>query len=175
MNTQNNSLSENKQKNLSSSMTTGIVLIAVGISWLLFRLIDQPNLFPLFLGAGFLIAGSLTRKPGLIIPGGIVGGVGLGILAVENNLFGSLNEPAEGAAFLIAFSLGWFSIPLFSRLFCRQTEWWAFIPGSIIALVGVLILGGETGLQILQWIGNYWPVSLIIIGGYVLIKYFRQK
>ncbi len=173
MNLQDKDLSENKKAS-RGGMVTGILLITVGLGWLLFQLIDRSGLFPLLLGAGFLVGGCITRKPGLIIPGGIVGGVGLGILAIESNFLGAGGASA-GGAFMVAFSLGWFSIPLLTRLFAGATEWWAFIPGSIIGLIGVLILAGEQGLIILQWIGEFWPISLVIVGGIILIQYFRQK
>lgn len=164
-----------ESKDLKNSVVAGILLIVIGAGLLLFQFFDGSALFVLFLGACFLVSGMITRKGGLIIPGGILGGVGLGILAIENNPFGALNEPTAGGVFLVAFSLGWFAIPLLTRLFTGSTEWWALIPGGILALIGGLILAGETGLQILEVLGTYWPVVLVIIGAGILIQYFRRK
>jgi hypothetical protein len=158
-----------------SAVTTGIILIAIGVSLLVFRIIDLSQLFPLVLGLGFLLSGALTRKTGLIIPGGIISGVGLGIVALSNNWFTPTNEPSSGGVFLLAFSLGWFSIPLLTRLFTGQAELWPLIPGGILATIGALILGGEQGLAILKVVGDYWPLVLVAIGVWILIQYFRKQ
>jgi hypothetical protein len=167
---------EEHQTSKKGGITAGILLIAIGISLLLFRIINLSELFPLFLGLAFLISGALTRKTGLIIPGGIVGGVGLGILAMNYNPLIANNQPAAGGIFLLGFAAGWLSIPLFTRLFVGCVEWWPLIPGGILAAIGALILGGETGLAILKVLGDYWPVFLIAAGAWVLFGgYFKNK
>jgi hypothetical protein len=176
MNNQNiNQLNDSSSTTKKGSFTTGILLIGIGLSLLLFRVIDLPELFPLFLGLVFLVAGALTRKTGLIIPGGILSGAGLGVLATTYLPQAVTDQQASGGFFMLAFALGWFSIVLFTRLFTGRTEWWPLIPGSILAAIGGLILGGENGLAILKVTGDYWPVILVLIGIWVLTGYFRSK
>lgn len=166
--------SETTASSKKGGITAGILLITIGASLLLFRIINLSELFPLFLGLAFLVSGALTRKPGLIIPGGIIGGVGLGILAMNYNPLIAEQDPAAGGLFLLGFAAGWLSIPLFTRLFTGSTEWWPLIPGGILAAIGALILSGETGLAILKVLGDYWPLFLVAAGAWMLIRYFKK-
>ncbi len=153
-------------------LTGGIILIAVGA----LALLGQLNLFEnaeVFivpaLGAIFLAWGLLTRTFGLVIPGGILSSIGLGIALTEGPLAG-LGEPAEGAVFLLAFAAGWLLIALLSTLTSGGFQWWPLIPGGILALVGGLLLAGETGLQVLKVIGYAWPVALIALGAWIILR-----
>jgi hypothetical protein len=162
-------------KTSTDGLTAGIILITIGVGLLLFRLISMEGYFPLVLGLGFLAAGIFTRKDGLIIPGGIIGGVGLGIVALENAWFTAQNNPASGGIFLLMFALGWFSITLLTRIFTRETHTWALIPGSIIGTIGALVLAGDSGIRVLETAGNYWPVILIVIGVWVLFSWWKER
>jgi hypothetical protein len=155
-------------------LTAGILLIVIGLGLFIFQFIGWPFLFPLLLGGGLLVSGILTRKTGLIIPGGILTGVGLAIVAVQNDVM-SMAEPLKGGLFLLVFSLGWFLIPLVTGLVVRKTEWWALIPGTILAGIGGLVMAGDSGLEILKIVGQYWPVILVVIGASILIKNIRKN
>ena len=128
----------------------------------------------LAIGVTFLIAGIVGRSRGLLIPGGIVSGVGAGIVAIEK-LGASLVEPGEGGLFLLVFSLGWLLISVMSLFIpeedgSRDFMWWPLIPGGIMAAIGGLLFAGSTGLTVLTWIGQGWPVILIGIGLYLLLR-----
>jgi hypothetical protein len=47
---------------------------------------------------------------------------------------------------------------------------WALIPAGILAIFGVLILLGSTGL-----INYVWPVALLLAGGVVLVRAILKK
>lgn len=157
------------------SLTGGLILVGIGVGLLLSQLTHLEWLFPLALGLAFLIAGIMTRKAGLIIPGGIIGGVGLGVIAVDNAWFAPENSTASGGVFLLAFSIGWFLITVLSKLFTDETQIWALIPGGIMALIGTLVLMGEMGLKILEQIGFFWPVILIVIGLAILFGWWKER
>ena len=108
-----------------------------------------------------------------MIPGGILSSLGLGTVMLVNGW-----TPAgmdEGGVFLVVFGLGWFLITLLTAVFTKQTQWWALIPGSIIAFVGLSILFGGIFMKTLTAVSALWPVILIIVGVYVLWKARSQK
>ena len=156
------------------ALTAGVMLIVIGLGLLAFRWLSLDAFFPLALGLGFITAGIITRQAGLIIPGGIIGGAGLGIVAMENNLFAQTGSPAGGGVFLVAMSLGWFLIIPLSKLFTDETQIWPIFPAGAMLLIGSLVMMGESGLRILEVLGNYWPLILVAIGAYLLIQFARQ-
>lgn len=154
------------------SVTIGVILIAIGALSLLsqFDRFDQIELFFLpVLAAVFLVSSVATRTFGLLIPGGVLAGIAAGSLLVEGPL-ASVSEPASGAIFLLAFAAGWLLISLLSPLTKSGFEWWPLIPAGILALVGGLLLIGDAGLQVLKVIGYAWPVVLIAVGAWIILR-----
>jgi len=154
----------------------GIALIAIGLLVLVVQFAESETLGLLLLpglGLIFLIWGSLARSVGLLIPGGVLSGIGLGVYLMAGPLSG-LEGEAEGAVFLLSFAAGWGLITLLSALICRETHWWPLIPGGIMALIGGALLAGGVGLTILDWIGKLWPLILISLGAYLLVQRHRS-
>lgn len=150
-----------------------LVLIGLGALFLLQQVFDFGWLVLPVLAATFLTLGIATRQAGWLIPGGILGGLSLGIALTEGpyRVVGEGSE-ARGGLFLVAFALGWVSIYLLSKLFTREPQSWALIPGGIMALIGLAVLADEPGLQLLRLLGTLWPVGLIAAGVYLL---FRER
>lgn len=167
----NNTQQKSSEKH---SLAGGLILIAIGAGLMLFQILDLPMLFPLVLGGIFLAAGIITRSAGLLIPGGIISGVGLGTLATVQDWLFPMGSEQSGGLFLLLFSVGWFLITLLSKLFTSETQTWALIPGAILAAIGGLVLMGELGLAILQWVSTFWPLILVIIGGSILIGWWKE-
>ncbi len=157
------------------SLTTGIILIAIGLGLLLSHLVSLEGYGPLVLGLGLIIAGILKREVGFLIPGGIIGGSGLGIVAMENNWLAPMGSEAGGGVFLLVMSLGWFSITLLSKLFTDKTQLWALFPATAMALIGGLVLMGEQGLKVLEVLGTYWPLILVAIGLRILYRWWKAR
>jgi hypothetical protein len=162
-------------KSTNGRLTTGIILIAIGLGLLVFRLVSLEEYLPLVLGLGLTIAGILRRKAGLIIPGGIIGGAGLGTVVMTNNWLAPMSSVAGGGVFLLVMSLGWFSITLLSKLFTDETQVWALFPGAGMALIGGLVLMGEQGLKVLEVMGAYWPLILVVIGLRILYQWWKAR
>ncbi len=118
-------------------LIAGLILILIGITLLLQQWFDIGMYMVLLLGGAMLLWGSLSRRSGWIIPGGVLTGIGLGILAMQ----GPWHFPTElqSGIFLLCFAFGWFLITLLTALF-TCTQWWALIPGGIMAAIGVSIL-----------------------------------
>lgn len=150
----------------------GTILIAIGVLILLNQLNLVGNLGLFFipaLGVLFLAWGLATRTFGLVIPGGILGGIGLGIALIEGPLAG-LGEPVQGGVFLLAFAAGWLLISLLSVFTAGTFQWWPLIPAGVLALVGGLLLAGEAGLSALKVLGYAWPAALIAAGVWLLLR-----
>lgn len=149
----------------------GAALIGIGLLLLVAQLVEGELLgrvFLLLLGGIFILWGILSRQIGLLIPGGILSGLGLGVWLITGP-FHSLEEADQGGVFLLAFALGWGLISLLSLLFTERVCWWPLIPGGILALIGGGLLWGEVGRQVLEWVGKLWPVALIAVGLYLLL------
>ena len=149
----------------------GVVLILFGAATFLQRWLDIGNFIVLMLGLGMLVWGSLSHRTGWIIPGGVLSGIGMGILAME----GPWRFPAadQNGVFLICFAFGWFLIAILTALFtCFQ--WWALIPGGIMALIGgsVLVTNGTIRWEDLNLV---YAVILIAIGLVLLVYKGRAK
>ncbi len=172
----NENLVTKKNRSKRGGMVVGAILVAIGIMNLLANIIrtDIEMYLVLAIGVIFLVAGLAAHSRGLLIPGGIISGVGAGIVVMEK--LGSLiSEDGKGGLFLMIFSLGWLLISLLSLVVpeedgTRYFMWWPLIPGGILAATGGMILQGETGLKILGVIGQGWPVVLIGIGLYLLLR-----
>lgn len=153
----------------------GLILVTIGLLALVFqflpiRITENMGLMIVpGLGALFLVWGILTRTDGLMIPGGILSGVGWGAYAIAGP-FSIWQGDNEGGVFLIFLGLGFGLITVVTAVFGKHTHWWALIPGSIIAFVGISILFGGALLTVLAFVGKLWPLALILIGISILVK-----
>ncbi|MEJ5198562.1 MAG: hypothetical protein WHX53_06535 [Anaerolineae bacterium] len=154
------------------SIIAGLALIAFGVLMLLgqLQMLGGAELLILpALAVIFLAWGLLTRTFGLIIPGGILIGVALGGYLVEQP-FADMAEPMRGAIFLLAFAAGWVLIALLSPLSTTGFQWWPLIPAGVIGGLGGLLLAGDAGLQVLRALGYLWPIALIAVGAWILVR-----
>lgn len=159
---------------------SGLILVAIGILALVLQFLPvqiSENMGLLIvpgLGALFLVWGILTRTDGLMIPGGILSGVGWGAYAIAGP-FSIWQGDNEGGVFLIFLGLGFGLITVATAVFGKETHWWALIPGSIIAFVGFSILFGGALLSVLTFVGKLWPLALILVGISILVKGNKEK
>lgn len=150
----------------------GVALILIG-ALVLFAQVTQSAdlalLIPAALGVIFLTWGLITRTFGLVIPGSILLGVGLGTYLITGP-YSTMEGEAQGGLFMVAFAAGWMLMCLLSPLTTSGFQWWPLIPGAIIGAVGLALASGGFGMQILQVIGYGWPLILVGIGIYLLVK-----
>ncbi len=153
----------------------GMALIAIGVLVLVVQFAKSETLGLLFLsglGLIFLLWGMAARSAGLLIPGGVLSGIGLGVYLTGGPL-SYLESEATGAVFLLSFAGGWALITLLSAVVCRETHWWPLIPGGIMALIGGALLSGGPGLTALDWAGKVWPLIPIGFGLYLLLRRYK--
>jgi hypothetical protein len=155
----------------SHRIVGGVILILFGMATLLQRWFDIGNYVVLLLGLGMLGWGSVSRRTGWIIPGGVLTGIGLGILAME----GPWRLPIENqnGLFLLCFALGWFLITILTAVF-TCTQWWALIPGGIMALIGGTILVTNGAVRWLD-LNLVYALILIVVGLILLVTRTRSR
>ena len=149
--------------------TAGVVLLIVGGLALADRSfsIDLGQAVPLVLGLAFLGWALLARKCPLLIPGGILTGLGTGLLL--------RNAHGGNSTFLFCFAGGWVLITFLSLLVFRRWVWWPLIPAAAMTFSGLSLLAGP---ELRSWMHSaryYWPVALIGVAVYLLLTKPRQK
>jgi uncharacterized membrane protein (DUF485 family) len=149
----------------------GIVLILLGV-FLLVGQITSWNVSWLGLAglaAIFLVWGLIVRTFGLLIPGSILAGIALGA-ALTEEVFPVLTNEKSAGVFLLAFASGWGLMALLSIFTQGGFRWWPLIPGGIIALVGATLFAGPHGVVLLSYMNYLWPLVLIGLGIFVLLR-----
>ena len=116
----------------------------------------------------FLVWGLITRRFGLIIPGGIFAGLALGMFTMIGPL-STATASLQPGLFLICFAAGWALITLLSPITSYRWAWWPLIPGGVIGLVGLALMGGDFGQTLLKMMAYLWPLILIAIGAYLVL------
>ncbi len=140
-------------------MLPGLILILLGVLFLLGRTALGSAILLGGLGAIFLVAYFATRSYGLLIPGCLLAGLGIGELIGGSSL-------GLGVGFIAIFV-----IDLSVR---GKSHWWPLIPGAIITLGAVgdranVVLAPLRGL-----VSNTWPLLLIGIGVLLLFQNWRK-
>ena len=153
-------------------IVAGVALIAIGLLALLAQATNWSILgwmvLPI-LAVIFLTWGLLTRNFGLIIPGGILGGLGLGLFTMVGP-FSDLFAGLQPGVFMLSFAAGWALITLLSPITSDRVHWWPLIPGAVIGMVGLFLLGGRFTWAVMQLMGYGWALILIGIGAYLLLR-----
>ncbi len=162
-----------KKSESSGQIFWGLALIIVGLLALAAQFVEFGESLGLLivptLGVIFLLWGIFSRESGLLIPGGILSGIGAGILLITGPYEAASGE-VQGGVFLLAFAAGWALIPILSSIVAGENHWWALIPGGIMALIGGGLLLGGAALTVLEFFGRIWPVFLILAGLYLIVR-----
>jgi hypothetical protein len=126
----------------------GLIVLGIGL-FLLFgqHVPDAGQWIPLFIGLIFLGAFVVRREYGFLVAGSILSGVGAGIV-----LAGAAANALSGAVFMLSMAAGFVSIWVVATLLrIPGNHWWPFIPGGILALVGVIQLADADVDEVLRW------------------------
>ena len=127
---------------------------------------------PLLLGLAFIGWALAGRVCGLLIPGGILTGIGAGILAERWS--GSGAGHRDGL-FLVCFAGGWVLITLLSLAGFRRRVWWPLIPATVLGAAGLGRLGYPELDTFWREARDYWPYALIVLALVLLLKAPREK
>ena len=138
-------------------LVAGGVMLAVALAALAGRHLhvawDSPFLL-VAIGLGFLVWAALGRVAGLLVPAGVLLGVGFGAW---------LRGPHGNAAFLLSLAAGFLSISLFHLLvFGRKGQvWWTVWPAGGLALAAAFTAGGPEARALFRALHEYWPWALL--------------
>jgi hypothetical protein len=145
---------------MAPNRALGLLLIGLGAFLAVVLLTDLGGeVIVLTVGVVFLLAYAFTRTYGLLIPGGIVTGLGAGILI----------ESAGGPTGTVVLGLGagFLTIALVDVLVSpgREAWWWPLIPGGILTVTGASDTAGwqNTGAFVV-------PAVLIAVGLLIMLR-----
>lgn len=96
-----------------------------------------------------------------IIPAGVL--LTLGIVSALDNISGF----ETGGSFFLGLGLTFLLVALLPGGSSRQ---WALIPGAILLVFGVILGTPFAGLA-----EYFWPALLILLGGYLIIRFMRSQ
>ena len=155
----------------SGALVAGSVLILVGILSAVQNIARIEFPFLLLLASTFVAVGLISRRTGLVIPGGILAGVYLGNVLADHLAAGAGEQVHSGMIFLgIA---GGFA--LISLLSCyieglrNFKRWPLFVALSFVVFAG-LLLAGLPEMQYIEVLSYAGPAILILLGGMLIFK-----
>lgn len=119
-----------------------------------------------FLGVAFVIWAALSRSAGLLVPGGVLLGVGIGTW---------LQASYGPAAFLFSMAGGFLLISVLSLLLfgAKHKTWWTVFPAGGLAFAGIVVGGGPTIRETLRAMQGYWPYALIVVAIALIVSALR--
>jgi hypothetical protein len=175
------------------------ILIVLGLLALVPNLItvstDLALLVLPLIGIVLLAYGLLAWRYGFSVAGCIITGLGTGVFIAEQGLVGNIvtvmtqmtttasgvesqiidqqiSGNAEAGVILLGLAAGFIGIALVNLLFSKKAFWWPLIPGAILGVVGALLTIDTTvSMNLLEQIGRFWPVILLIIGVWMLLRH----
>ena len=149
-----------------SGVTIGAVLVVVGAVLLAYRFSDTlaAGNAPLVIGLGFVTWWAVGGGFGLVVPGGVLSGIGVGLILEEAGFYGDAVPFGLGLGFLAIYGLDGVRRREWSR-------WWPLVPG--VVLVGVGLFGDTSFWESLGGFG--WPLILIAVGVVVLVVALSRR
>lgn len=147
-----------------SGWLPGVILIAVGVTLFAVQLLHlDADVIVMVIGLVFATAFAGTRRYGLLVPAGILTGLGFGILLED---FGVRGEPV-----VLGLGLGFLAIfgaDLLTSGARAPGRWWPLIPGTILVIIaGVESTFGSEGARVIE---QGWPILLIAAGAWLLLR-----
>ncbi len=148
-----------------TNLIWGVFLIVIGIIFLIGTLSSVGMgkiwpIFPLTVGLAFWVAYFHDREnPGLLMPGSILVVISILFFYCTFSDWGRMET--LWPFFIIAPAVGFFAM-----YFGGAKDQGLLLPAGVLLGVGVIFL------LLSSWLGNYWPV-FVIIGGIILIALQR--
>ena len=144
-----------KQRRDNAAVTFGAVLVVVGAVLLGARFNDVVAAGgpALWIGLGCLTWWAFSGNYGLLLPAGVLTGLGVGLMLDHVAFYGNPVALGLGVGFLAIYALD----ALRRR---RSSSWWPLVPGAVLVVVG--LLQNTSGRDSLGELG--WPLFLIVIG-----------
>lgn len=164
------------KKDYYGEVFLGSILLLAGLFMIFanfFKLSIFGILFLPLLGLLFFVWSIFSKEFKLIIPAGIIEGLGLGI--VFTSLLTVSSESIKGGFFFIGFSIGWFLITILCKRIFKKNVLWPLIPGFLLLIFGFLITIEDKGLNILLSFNIFWPFILVLAGLILIFNFLKGK
>lgn len=147
-----------------NGVAAGFALVVIGAVALGLQYIEGPGraVILLLAGGSFIATYFYTDIYGLLIPGGILAGLGLGSLGEWKQI--AVRDPNA-----IGLGIGFASIYVIERLYRRRAHWWPLIPGVLLVVSGLGARFGDVGHILWRWA----PAVLVLLG--VVLVYRSLK
>jgi hypothetical protein len=139
-------------------------LIVVGVTLFAVQLLHlDADVIVLVIGLVFATAFAGTRRYGLLIPAGILTGLGVGILLEDLGVQGEPVVLGLGLGFLAIYGADFLTTGAHA-----PGRWWPLIPGAILTVIaGAESTFGAEGARVIQ---QAWPILLIAAGAWFLLR-----
>jgi hypothetical protein len=146
----------------------GFVLAFAGVALVAIFQFGMPAaIAPALAGAGLLGVFAVTRVYGYLVPGGVLTGLGIGLMA----------ESAQniGGAVTIGIGAGFVFVTVTDHLAAggRSGRWWPLVPGGLLLAIGAAqnAVSRAQGESVFRW----WPALLVVVGVWMLARQRRQR
>jgi hypothetical protein len=146
-------------------MAAGIALVVIGILALAIQRFEGPGraLVLLLAGGAFIATYFYSDIYGLLVPGGILSGLGLGLLFEWKDI--AFRDPNA-----VGLGVGFVAIYVIERAYRRRAHWWPLIPGIILVGSGIGMRYGDVGHVLWRWT----PAILVALGIVMVIRAIRR-
>jgi hypothetical protein len=147
----------------------GLILVALGVFFLAANLFAVGGaLLFIGLGAAFLVARVTTGRYGFAVPAGILLAFGAFVFLSDNRPEWMPSE-ALGGWFFILLGAGFLATYVVGG---RPRAVWPLIPASALAAFGTMLATSFVFQPLAQfaWIGTYWPLVLVLLGVWFLLR-----
>ncbi len=137
---------------------SGLILILVGIALLVLKNFEGPTDTVVFFLAGvaFLTGYIYKHAYGLLVPGCIL--LGLGVGSVGEHSSGFISDFSS-----VGLGVGFVAIFVIDYIYRRQSHGWPLIPGFILIAYGIAAGYPEFG----DLLSKGWPLLLVLIGALI--------
>lgn len=159
---------------MPSRQIAGIVLLLVAVLALLERYValNLGQIAPLLIGVAFLVWSLMARQVGMLIPAGILIGVGAGLLAERMVTAG---VAVDRALFFGCVAGGFALITLLAKLAFRQSVRWPLIPALVLAVIALVQLAGVEFREVGRLFRQLWPFAALALAAWLLLSSSRSK
>jgi len=154
------------QRNRRSQIAAGAALIVIGLVALALQYFEGPGraVVLLLAGGAFIATYFYSEITGLLIPGGILSGLGLGMLGEWWGV--SVRDPNA-----VGLGIGFIAIYVIERLYRHRAHWWPLIPGVILVGSGLGAHFGDVGHMLWRWA----PAILVVLGVVLVVRAMKRR
>ena len=153
------------QRNRRSQIAAGAALVVIGLVALALQYFEGPGraVVLLLAGGSFIATYFYSDVYGLLIPGGVLSGLGLGMLGDWWGV--SVRDPNA-----VGLGIGFVAIYAIERAYRHRGHWWPLIPGVILIGSGLGAHFGDVGHILWRWA----PAACVLLGVVLVVRAIRR-